>query len=67
MVGCLSELLENGVGVFWYEGHLVNYKICLFGAVLRLCEQSQWRRRNTILKFISREWLSKWQCLRAVL
>ena len=31
-VGCLSELLENCVGVFWYEGHMVNYKICLFGA-----------------------------------
>ena len=30
--GCLSELLENCVGVFWYEGYLVNYKICLFGA-----------------------------------
>ena len=31
-IGCLSELLENCVGVFWYEGHMVNYKICLFGA-----------------------------------
>ena len=29
-IGCLSELLKNCDCVIWYEGYLVNYKICVF-------------------------------------
>ena len=55
MIGCLSEMLDDCVCVFLYEGFLANYKICVCfwcKTWVRSCDQSRWWRRNMILKLV---------------